>query len=590
MILQALKEYYDRKADDPESGIAPEGWEPKEIHVLIRIDKEGNFISIESMVDENFKAKKFLVPQGRYRSGQKAYAMPYLFWDHYGFVLGYPKSETAEDRELAEKQRMHFANRILEYAQKHPEISAALAVDNFYKGKKYLDVIDNSNWQEFIRKAPPNKTVNLTFAFANELRLIAETLELDDTIMASGKNKHGVCLISGENAVLAELHSAIGGVTQKPAPLVAINDKTGSTSFSSYGKTQCYNSPISKTSVFKYTTALNYLLDPNKIPPLRVGDMRIAYWSDDDSWLERDFSFLFQESDTVPDIGARAIKGLYDSVKNGAYVASEGQRRFYVLGMAPNSGRIAIKSWHNKTIAEIACNIQRHFEDIEIIRPGYEKLLHYPLWRLLCNVAPQGESKNVPSNLASDLFATILEGLPYPSSLMQAAIRRTHAGIKRKTKNSETTERVIPEIAALIKAYLNRFHRININPNHKEIFMSLDETNPSPGYQFGRLFAVLEKCQRDALGKDINSTIVDRYYSSASSTPAVVFPILMRMNQHHLAKIDNQAIKVFDRNHIESIMCKIGDFKPHLDLHEQGRFAIGYYHQRQDFLPKKTIL
>jgi CRISPR-associated protein Csd1 len=255
--------------------------------------------------------------------------------------------------------------------------------------------------------------------------------------------------------------------------------------------------------------------------------------------------------------------------------------------MAPNSGRIAIKSWHNKTVAEIACNIQKHFDDIQIVQPSYEKVQHYPLWRLLCNVAPQGESKNVPPNLASDVFATILEGQLYPKSLLQATIRRTHAGIKRKTKYGETTERVIPEIAALIKAYLNRFHRVHPNLIHKEIFMSLDETNPSPGYQFGRLFAVLEKCQRDALGKDINSTIVDRYYSSASSTPAVVFPILMRMNQHHLSKIEDPSIRSFDRKRIESIMCKIEDFKPHLDLHEQGRFAIGYYHQRQDFFTKK---
>jgi len=116
--------------------------------------------------------------------------------------------------------------------------------------------------------------------------------------------------------------------------------------------------------------------------------------------------------------------------------------------------------------------------------------------------------------------------------------------------------------------------------------MSLDEENPSLGYQLGRLFSVLEKCQRDALGKDLNSTIVDRYYSSASSTPSVVFPILMRMNQHHLAKLSYPS-KSANRKRIESIMCRIKDFRPHMDLYEQGRFAIGYYHQRQDFFTKQ---
>jgi CRISPR-associated protein Csd1 len=248
-----------------------------------------------------------------------------------------------------------------------------------------------------------------------------------------------------------------------------------------------------------------------------------------------------------------------------------------VLGLAPNVARISVRFWQVGTIAEFAGRIRQHFEDLTIIKPATEPT-YYSLFKLLKYVATLDDSKNVPPNLAGDFMRAILAGTPYPATLLQAALRRIH---------SDTENRVKLVRAALIKAYLNRYHRFHPNPQYKEIAMSLDEENPSLGYQLGRLFAVLEKSQRDALGKDINSTIVDRYYSSASSTPAVVFPILMRLNQHHLSKIENPAIKGANRKRIESIMGKIGDFKPHLDLHEQGRFAIGYYHQRQDFFTKK---
>ncbi len=587
MILQALKEYYDRKADDPESGIAPEGWESREIHALLRITGSGEFVSIESMVDNNFRATKFLVPQGRYRSGQKAYAMPFLLWDHCGFVLGHPKSSSHDDRTMAQKQREHFAAQVVEYSEKYPDNQGIKAVADFYRNEKFNDVLRSNEWQAFVSNVPANKTLNMSFSFVGEQRLIVESLDLVNNDEASEKEIRGICLITGEEAVLAELNSPIGGVTQKPAPLVSINDKTGGTSFSSYGKTQCYNSPISKSSAFRYSTALKRLLDPEKVPSLRVGDMRIAYWSGGRSWLENEFSFLFQESEIKPEAGARAVKSLYDSIKNGAYIYPDGRQRFYVLGMAPNSGRIAIKSWHDGTIAEMACHIQQHFDDLEMIRHDYEKTHHYPLWRLLCNVAPQGESKNVPPNIAADFFASILVGVPYPASLLQAAIRRTHAGIKRKTKAGETRERVIPEIAALLKAYLNRYHRVHPNPNHKEIQMSLDTSQPSIGYQLGRLFATLEKIQEEA-NRGINATIRERFYGAACSTPVVVFANLMRLKNHHLPKIGNRGRVINFERLLAEIVGRFDDFPAHLDLHEQGRFAIGYYHQRQDFFTRKN--
>jgi CRISPR-associated protein Csd1 len=186
----------------------------------------------------------------------------------------------------------------------------------------------------------------------------------------------------------------------------------------------------------------------------------------------------------------------------------------------------------------------------------------------------------------SEFMHAILSGTLYPAILLNTAIRKTHQGIKKKTKNGDVIERVVPEIASLIKAYLNRYHRVHPTHNHKEIQMSLDINQPSAGYQLGRLFAALERIQEDA-SPGLNATIRERFYGAACANPVTVFANLLRLKNHHIAKIENQGLVVNREKLLGEIMGRLSDFPPHLDLHEQGRFALGYYHQRQDFYSKK---
>ena len=213
---------------------------------------------------------------------------------------------------------------------------------------------------------------------------------------------------------------------------------------------------------------------------------------------------------------------------------------------------------------------------MEIVKPPKEPV-YYSLWRLLANVATQDKSENIPPNVAGDFMRAILAGTPYPTTLLQAALRRIH---------SDTENRVKPIRAALIKAYLNRYHRIYINPNHKEILMSLDVNQTSVGYQLGRLFATLEKIQEEA-NPGLNATIRERFYGAACASPVSVFANLLRLKNHHLAKMESKGRIVNFEKLLAEIIGHFDDFPAHLDLHEQGRFAIGYYHQRQDFFTKK---
>ena len=119
--------------------------------------------------------------------------------------------------------------------------------------------------------------------------------------------------------------------------------------------------------------------------------------------------------------------------------------------------------------------------------------------------------------------------------------------------------------------------------------MSLDTSNTNPGYLLGRLFAVLEKIQEEA-SPGINATIRDRFYGSASSTPVTAFPHLMKLKNHHLSKLENRGRAVNLEKQIGEIVDKLeagNSFPSHLSLADQGRFAVGYYHQRQAFFTKK---
>jgi CRISPR-associated protein Csd1 len=378
-------------------------------------------------------------------------------------------------------------------------------------------------------------------------------------------------LVTGESGVIARTHSRTS-IDKDTKSLVGIQKNSG---YDSYGKEQGYNAPIIQSTEFAYVTALNTLLK-SKTQRILVGDASTVFWSEKQSSFESDFAFFFKEPEKDdPDAGTQRVKALFESVNSGTYIEDDGDKRFYILGLAPNAARISIRFWQVGTISEFALRIKQYFEDFAIVKPPKEPE-YYSIWRILVNVAAQDKSENIPPNLAGEFMRSILEGTPYPATLLQACLRRIH---------SDTENRVKPVRAAVIKAYLNRYYRFYPNQNHKEVTMELDTNQPSIGYQLGRLFAALEKIQEEA-NPGINATIRERFYGAACATPVTVFTTLLRLKNHHLAKLDNKGRVVYFERLLGEIMSNFMDFPAHLDLHEQGRFAIGYYHQRQAFFNK----
>ena len=576
MIIQSLKGYYDRVAADPGSGIPQPGWEYKEICFLIVVDDKGNFIDVEDtreLVEGRLVPKAFLVPQSAPRSGTKSYQTTFLLWDHGGYVLGITNSQ--DKAELALNQHKTWLDFLSKLPDELLKDAGVIAVREFYNNDGVARVMESHLADEIMK----NAYRNFSFRLLDDLvpvpcrPNIKQYVDRSITDRLSGNEEHGVCMITGEYGPIARIHSKTY-ITRDSHTLVGVQKNRG---FDSYGKEQGYNSPIIKSTEFSYTTALNTLLKKDSRQRLLIGDATTVFWSEKPTDFESDFPMFFQHPEKDdPAAHTEKIRALYDSINTGAYVEHDGDTMFYILGLSPNSARISVRFWHMGTISEFAIRIKEYFDDFKIIKPPSEPEF-YSIWQVLVNIAVQNKSANIPPNLAGEFMRSILDGTPYPNTLFQAALRRI---------KSDAEYRVKPVRAALIKAYLNRYYRFYPNQKYKEVGIELDINQPSTGYQLGRLFAVLEKIQEEA-NPGINTTIRERYYGAACATPVTVFANLIRLKNHHLAKLENKGRATNFEKLLGEIIEKVHDFPAHLDLHEQGRFAIGYYHQRQAFFVKK---
>ena len=581
MILQALYDYYQRKAADPDSNIAPRGFERKDIPFIIVIDKEGNFINLEdtrTIDGKQKRAKTFMVLKTKSRPGSKASEIANVFWDHWGYVLGQPKVETEKAIEDAKKQNNTFVSQIKQLSEKYPENYQFTAVYKIFEQVEQIQkILEHENWKECY-KIPG---CNLSFRIAGEVNIVAEH---DDLLLEVGGNSDpdnveyiqsadGICLITGERLPIAVLHSATsipGG--KSGAKIVGFQKNSG---YDSYYKEQGMNAPISKKAEDAYTTALNVLLSRDSKNKFKIADTSVVFWAQKQTEFENQFSFFFSAPPKDdPDQNIREVKALFEAMHTGK-LNTEGDTPFYILGLAPNAARISIRFWKMGKVADFAKNIAKHFEDLEIVRSKNDEKEYFSLFNLISNVSFDFKVDNIPPNLSAKVIESVLDGTKYPDTLQQQCIRRIRA------------EQHVNRIrAAILKAYLNRKETI-YNTNEKLITMSLDLENKNQGYLCGRLFAVLEKIQEDAQ-PGINATIKDRYYGAASSTPITVFGRLLNLTNHHLAKLGGGS-KTYYEKMIQEIMTGVSSngLPAHMSLDDQSRFAIGYYHQRQDLFTKK---
>ena len=577
MILHALTQYYQRKAES-DGGVAPEGFENKEIPFIIVIDKQGKFIQLEDTRELKNKkkvARTFLVPKGLGRSGSKSYEVSNLLWDHYGYVLAYAGEK---GQEQADKQHASFTANVNELKQALPDDAGVAAVAAFLASAEEKNkVMQAANWAECAKV----KGCNLSFRLIDEaVDLVCQSKSVQVYVSQANQTQSdntpkGICLVTGKPAPIARLHNAIKGVNTKPAPFTSVN----LSAFESYGKEQGFIFPVGEQAMFEYTTALNTLLAGEN--RFRIGDVTALCWSAKPTPLEESLASLINGGGKDnPDAHIDAVKSLYKSLYNGKYTEHDGKEKFYLLGLSPNSARIVVRFWHETTVAALSESIAAWYDDLQMVRNTngkYPDPEFMPLMQLLRNLVFEGKDDNLSSDLIAQVTDAALNNRVLPVSLLQTALRRNKA-----------EQKITYGRASLLKAYINRAIRAGRLKNMKELTMSLDRNRQDIGYVLGRLFAVLEKTQAEA-NPGLNATIADRYFGSASSTPIAVFGTLMRLLPHHLNKLEFEGRAVQLQWEIRQILEHCQRFPNHLNLEQQGLFAIGYYHETQFLFTKDAL-
>lgn len=577
MILQALYDYYERKAAGPNPSIAPIGFARKDIPFVIVIDRNGLFVDLQDTREKRGKkmvAREYLLPIAKSRTGTAAWKIAFLLWDHYGYILGYPDNKTQKDRDIGAKRLNTFIDTLDSLPEKIRRDDGVNAVINFYEKKEHLRVFQCPTWGD----CKAIKRCNLTFRLVGEGYTIAERPVIIDyqqrttLLPEKGEETEALCLITGKRGIIQRIHGAtpIEG-SEANAKIVGLQEKSG---YDSYGKFRGFNAPIGKYAHVAYITAVNTLLSQDSKIVLGGKDLPhavVVFWSAKPSKFEQDFNLFFCEPSDGddPDKGIRAVRSLYQSIQTGSW-AAESANSFFVLGLAPNAGRISVRFWSTGSVLNYAEKIKAHFDDLEIIKSDSDQEF-YSLHKLLSCTALEYKIGNVPPNLAGAVVQAILAGTPYPTTLLQQCIRRIRA------------ERKVNRIrAAILKACINRQRRYLKTTTGEGISVSLDKNSLNPAYRLGRLFAVLENIQKRAQGK---GTIRERFYGAASSSPVTVFPQLLKLKNHHLAKLTDGNVAYFE-NILAEIFAGITDIPSHLPLQAQAMFAVGYYHQRQDLFTK----
>lgn len=562
MILKALYDYYHRC-----KGALPAfGKELKEIGFLIVIDREGNFLRFEDRRIDSKHAHTFIVNK---QIGRTSAPVANYLYDSSAYVFGYSDKK---DFDGCRKYLETFKKKVAEIYKAAPDNADITAMYRFYENDPQATLVKmkaDTLWTE-IEKNLNKKYSLFSFLINGDTQIVAEKEELLDLLDGDNHDNEKVCLVSGKKGKIVDVTTAtmIPG-SQAVAKIVSFQVKSG---YDSYGKEQGANAPISEESEFAYSTALKHLLRSDSHNKFLIGNRTFLFWASNDheagKRTEETIFDLFGFSDVEeddPNAKIEQVRKVFKAIYSGELNTSLDDK-FYILGLAPNSARIAVVYWAEIPLKEFARRINRHFDDMEIT--GANKP-YMSLRSILGAVTLGGKASDVTPNLPDALVKSVFQGLPYPQTLFSSCIRRIRA------ENNIFVTR-----AAIIKAYLNRLN----NTNEQKIKVMLDKDNNNQGYLCGRLFAVLDKIQEEANNQH---TIRERYMNSASATPSAVFATILNLSSHHSEKL-KEGRNVFFEKLKQEIIDKLDPdgFPAHLGLQDQSRFFVGYYHQRQAFFTK----
>lgn len=590
--LAALAEYYRRLESDPVVEIASFGFGRELIDFQLVLEADGRVAQLSDIRELTARGQStrnsMIVPD---RGGRSSGIKPFFCWDNTGYVLG------ADAKEKPSRAAEMFAA----FREFHFRFEHELATDEgftvlcaFLRAWDPAKVLSLPGWQDAAG-------LNVVFKIRGADRFIHQSSAVRgawfDFIEREIANDSvdGDSLVSGEREPIARLHPLIKG-THGAKPSGAAIVSFNATAFTSYGWSQSFNAPVGVRDTFRYTTALDYLLnDPSR--RVQLGDATTVFWTGrpDSAAAEEVFGAFFGNSsdkfDAEPaenNSTVDRVRGFLQAAKHGRLIdaVDDPEAPFYVLGLSPNASRLNVRFWFPGTIAQFADRLVRYATDLEMVGAAPDDP-PITISALLDETVSLKKAKRNPKKrepdrakvipgLAGDVARAILAGTDYPQQLLASVIRRI------RCEGFVSSDRIDQQAAehrraAILRAFL-------VRNRHWEVPVALNKDHPDEACHLGRLFAALEKTQEEGAGKrKLNSTIKDRYFGSASTTPAAIFPVLLKLHPHHIEKIDNPGRRVNLEKLVGEICSHINAFPLTLRIEEQGLFHIAYYHQRQDF-------
>lgn len=572
--LNELCRFYKRLSEDPLSGMPPDGMSAELIHFELVISADGDLVAVNDLRDGKGRGELRFVPAAVKRSVNVA---SNFLWDNTGYALGVDGKGKPE--------------RTVQTWAAFREVHCTLLADcGDMHARALLNFLEKWSPEQFEERPDKDALIdsNVVFRLQGDECCLHEVEALRSVWRSflekeGASSNKGICLVTGDHGTVALTHPSIKGVAgaqSAGAALVSFNCP----SFTSYGKEQSANAPMTERAAHNYTSALNYLLQREHRQMVRVGDTSIVFWADKASPAEHILTDLFDPAPSKPspqdNAQVECVKGILNALRKGCSLNEADRKlnsgaRFFILGLAPNAARLSIRFWLTETLGALLEHLSCWYEDLSIERQFPDSEPEFPpLWLLLARtVAAQGKTENIPPELGGQLARTFLSGSHLPENVYSTVLQRIHADKK-----------VGYFRASLIKAYLCR------NKHEEKDMSTLHRDENNIGYRLGRLFALLEKAQKDALGK-VNAPLRERYIGAASTTPGRVFPMLLQLSQHHVTRAGkggSGGYEAWFAKNVGEIVASITKFPAVLSLEDQGRFMLGYYHQTTELYTRKT--
>lgn len=619
MIINALSEAYDRLCSNSDVEITRDGYSYEKVSYVAVIDNDGkltDLISNTKTVYLNGKKKdeikKEKLPE---RISPRTSVVPNFLCDNFSYIFGLEitemldesgkKIKTLKQTDKAKKSFDSFKKRIYDDLKDVPGESSN-AIIKFYE--LWSPENETQNELFFCKDKDGNKklkdlTGNIIFALnsvnfktiddGNILNKWEKMYQKENGDISEGE-RVSQCCVSGKKAIISRTHISLKGVKgaqTSGAAIVTYN----SPAFESFNKSQSYNSSVSENIMKKYTSALNYFLQGGSKNKLILGKDTLVFWaeSEDEDYIDDIWDLLgIRQTESTEETTESKVLSALKQIRNGQSpneFSVNDSTRFHILILSPNATRISVRRYYNTTLGIFEYNILQHYKDMMFLDSKGE-FKQIPFWLILdatiSSAITNDRTSHVNPNFSSSLFEAAVKNYPYPSALfaeMIARIKTDNVLVDDKLKTTKLINLTNIRVA-FIKAYIVRKDRKH--NKKEEIALELNKENQNEEYLLGRLFAVMEKTQQDAI-PGANSTIKDRFFASACSTPATVFPSLLIGYQNHIAKLDGKGIRY--EKLLDEIVFKLNcSFPKRLDLEGQGRFILGYYQQRVDLWKKQN--